>query len=117
VYNLASRFVVGRLGFASPMAVSWHGRELLLRFASGGRLDDGSLGSRSCFLHGRCGRSRLAAVVARRVFVLLLHSFLDGGGLVGFFSGYLAATVLLLRILCSAVEVVGPVPSSGSCTG
>jgi hypothetical protein len=63
------------------------------------------------------GRSRLAAVVAHQVFVLLLHSFLDGGGLGGFFGGYLAATVLLLRILCSAVEVVGPVPSSGSCTG
>jgi hypothetical protein len=55
--------------------------------------------------------------VACRVFVLLLHSFLDGGGLGGFFDGYLAAAVLLLRISCSAVEVIGPVPSSGSCIG
>jgi hypothetical protein len=88
VYNLASRFVVGRLGFASPMAVSRRGRELLLRFASGGRLDDGSLGSRSCFLGGGCRRSRPATVVACRVFVLLLCSdcpaaldfMFDGGG-------------------------------------
>jgi hypothetical protein len=117
VYNLASRFVVGRLGFASPMAVSRRGRELLLRFASGGRLDDGSLGSRSCFLGGGCRRSRPATVVACRVFVLLLCSFLDGSGLGGFFGGYLAVTVLLLWISCSTVEVIGLVPSSGSCTG
>jgi hypothetical protein len=72
VYSLASRVVVGRLGFTSSMAVSQRGRELLLRFASGGRLDDGSLGGsvevggpRSCFFGGRCGRSRPAPAVAR----------------------------------------------------
>jgi hypothetical protein len=52
-----------------------------------------------------------------RVFLLLLRSFLDGGGLGGFFGRYLTVVVLLLRISCSTVEVVGPVSSSGSCSG
>jgi hypothetical protein len=52
-----------------------------------------------------------------RVFLLLLRSFLDGGGLGGFFDRYLTVVVLLLRISCSTVEVVGPVSSSGSCSG
>jgi hypothetical protein len=57
------------------------------------------------------------AAVAHRVFVLLLRNFLDDGGLGGFFSGYLAVAVLLLRISCLTVEVIGPMPSSGSYTG